>query len=122
MRVHARLVGSLCKALYEPMDKADIKWVSIKTAFVLAITSAKRVGELHALSVSDRCMRWFPDGTSVQLWPNVSKVLPQSYVNKPITFAQYRPMGGEPPVRVELCPVRAIKAYIGATLESRQNQ
>ena len=44
---------------------AELKWVSAKTAFLLAITSAKRVVELHALSVSDSCLRWNSDGSGV---------------------------------------------------------
>ena len=36
---------------------------SVKAAFLLAITSAKRVGELYALSVADKCIRWSADGS-----------------------------------------------------------
>ena len=87
------VLGSLCHPPYEPMTSADLKCVSNKTAFLLAITSAKRVGELHALSMSDNCMSWSPDGASVQIRPNIAflpKVLPRSYVNAPVMFAQYR--------------------------------
>lgn len=37
---------SLCSAPYEPMDQADIRNLSMKTALLLAITSTRRVIEL----------------------------------------------------------------------------
>ena len=43
---------------FEPLGQVKLKWLSMKAAFLLAITSAKWVGELHALSVSDTCLRW----------------------------------------------------------------
>ena len=119
------VLDSLCRPPYEPMGSANLKWITMKTAFLMAITSAKRVGELHALSVSPDCMNWSPDGTAVQLRPNVSflpKVLPQSYVNAPVTFAEFRPTPGESAAKAELCPVRAIKIYIAATQGIRQCQ
>ena len=62
------VLDSLCLPPFEPLEHADIKWLSLKTVFLLAITSAKRVGELHALSVSAPCMQWRPN--EVTMWPN----------------------------------------------------
>ncbi len=36
---------SLCQPPFEPISETDIKWLSFKTAFLLAITTAKRVSE-----------------------------------------------------------------------------
>ena len=55
------MLDALCLPPFEPLAQAELKWVSIKTAFLLAIASAKRVGELHALSVCDSCLRWNSD-------------------------------------------------------------
>ena len=119
------VLDDLCHPPYEPMASADLKWTSIKTAFLMAITSAKRVGELHALSISNSCLSWSPDGNAVELRPNASflpKVLPQSHANAPVTFVKFQNAQGEPQGKAELCPVRAIKIYIAATREIRQNQ
>ena len=119
------VLDSLCRSPYEPMQSADLKWISMKTAFLMAITSAKRVSELHAFSISQDCVNWLPDGTAVQLRPNISflpKVLPQSYVNVPVTFAEFRPTTEQTSVKTELCPVRAIKIYIAATQGIRKSQ
>lgn len=58
-------LGSLCEFPFEPLSSADIKWLSLKTAFLLAITSAKHVSELHVLSVSRECLQWGPEDSKV---------------------------------------------------------
>ena len=75
------VLEALSSPPFEPLGQGGFKWLSMKAAFLLAITSAKRVGELHALSVSDTCLRWNSDGSGVTLWPNVAflpKVLPRT--------------------------------------------
>ena len=86
------LSEAVCRPPFEPLAHADLKWLSMKAAFLLAVVSAKRVGELHALSVSETCLRWNPDGSGVILWPNVAflpKVLTTTYVNQPIKLARF---------------------------------
>ena len=46
------VLETLSSPPFEPLDQVGLKWLSMKAAFLLAINSAKRVGELHALSVS----------------------------------------------------------------------
>ena len=119
------ILDALCRAPFEPLSRAELKWLSYKTAFLLAITSAKRVGELHALSTSDSCLRWNPDGSGVTLWPNTAflpKVLSTAHLNQPIRLAQFNPPLGERTDQLELlCPVRALRAYIGATARIRRS-
>ncbi len=59
------VLSSLCQPPFEPILESDIKWLSFKTAFLLAITTAKRVSELHALSVTAPCLRWSADFSSL---------------------------------------------------------
>ena len=118
------VLKALSSAPFEPLAQADLKWLSLKTAFLLAITSAKRVGELHALSVSESCLRWGPEGSGVTLWPNVAflpKTLPRGHVNRPIHLARFDPPATDGELRA-LCPVRALVAYIGATAQVRQTE
>ena len=61
------VLGALNSPPFEPLGGADLKWLSIKTAFLLAVTSARRVSELHALSVHDDCCWFSSDGSSVVL-------------------------------------------------------
>ena len=46
----ALVLNSLTAAPYEPLKDAEERLLAHKTLFLLALTSAKRVGELHALS------------------------------------------------------------------------
>lgn len=119
------VLDALCSPPFEPLAQADLKWLSCKTAFLLAIVSAKRVGELHALSVSQSCLRWHPDGSGVTLWPNtafVPKVVSRGHSNRPLTLARFQPQSGAPGQTSELlCPVRALEAYVAATAGMRRS-
>nr|XP_061795427.1 uncharacterized protein LOC133586985 [Nerophis lumbriciformis] len=119
------VLDSLCRPPFEPMDAAGPQWAARKAAFLLAVASAKRVGELHALSVSPSCMFWHLEGSGVTLWPNVAfmpKVLAGSRCNRPLRLARYRPPPGEGGSRQELlCPVRALRLYVDSTASFRRS-
>lgn len=55
---------------FEPIGVADLKWLSFITAFLLAITSARRIGELQAQVGDSECCRFLLDGSVVILCPN----------------------------------------------------
>ena len=46
----ALVLQSLTRASYEPLRTSDERFLAQKTLFLLALASAKRVGEFHALS------------------------------------------------------------------------
>lgn len=50
------LLDALSSPRFEPLAQAELKRLSMKTAFCMAVTSAKRVGELHMLSISGPCL------------------------------------------------------------------
>ena len=115
------VLRSLTRAPYEPLDRSDLKSLSRKTALLLALSSAKRVGELQALSVSQDCMRWKPDGTGVSLWPNpafLPKVVAPRTVNHVLEVvalgSALGPQGCSEDLST-LCPVRALRAYVERT-------
>ncbi len=41
---------------FEPLDSVELKFLSLKTALLTALTSIKRVGDLQAFSVSEECL------------------------------------------------------------------
>lgn len=99
---------------FEPLDQVGLKWLSLKTAFLLAMASGKRVSELQALSVHESCCRWNPDGSGVALWPDASflpKVSTSASGARPLQLARFGPAASAEP----LCPVRALEVYIRAT-------
>ena len=55
------VLNQLSKAPFEPIDSVPIKLLSFKFTFLLAITSAKRVGDIHAFSIKEPFLRVFED-------------------------------------------------------------
>lgn len=51
------VLRSLTQDPCEPVKQSNLKFLSHRAAFLLAIGSGKRVSELLALSVSDECLR-----------------------------------------------------------------
>ncbi|XDV26734.1 hypothetical protein PO909_030369 [Leuciscus waleckii] len=103
-------------APFEPLQSIDLKHLSFKTVFLLALASVKRIGDLHALSVSASCMEFGPNDSKVILKPKHGYV-PKS-LNTPFR-AQVISLSALPPFRKAdqeannlLCPVRALDAYV----------
>ncbi|KAK7878584.1 hypothetical protein WMY93_030420 [Mugilogobius chulae] len=118
------VLEGLCSSPFEPLNSAALKWVSIKTVFLLAISSAKRIGELHALSIADNCIRWNSDGSGVTLWPNPSflpKRVSAFHINQPLSLAVFAPQAepGSSDASL-LCPVRMLRKYIDITAGLRK--
>ena len=59
---------------FEPLELSSLKTLSLKTALLLALTLAKRVCELTALSVHPGCLLIQGDRSGATLRPNPSFV------------------------------------------------
>ena len=57
----------LQKPPFEPLDKASKFHVTIKTAFLLALATAKRCSEIHALAMDSQHLRFNQSDGSVSL-------------------------------------------------------
>ena len=55
---------------FEPATEVDLKFVSYKCCFLLALASGRI--EIHALSISDSCIRFNRDQSAVTLFTNPS--------------------------------------------------
>ena len=114
------VLGALVSPPYEPLEQAELKALSLKTLFLLALSSARRVGELHALSVGDECMRWKAGNSGVFLWPNpffLPKILSVAALNQVIELHAFGQDGSPDAL---LCPVRALRAYVERTRTLRR--
>ena len=58
------VLSSLMKRPYEPLATCSLRSLTLKTVFLLALASAKRVSELHGLSY---VVSWARDNTSAVL-------------------------------------------------------
>ncbi|XP_040297230.1 uncharacterized protein LOC121008634 [Bufo bufo] len=63
------VLGGLTSDPFEPLDSIHIRWLTIKTIFLVAITSARRVCELQALSIQEPFLAIFEDKLIFKLDP-----------------------------------------------------
>src|SRR4029434_8668178 len=109
------------------LETVDIKFVSLKTALLLALTSAKRVGDMQALSVSPSCLQFSIAGDRVVMRLNAAytpKVVVTPFRNQVIELAVFSPPPFASPEEErlnKLCPVRALRCYAERTRAFRQS-
>ncbi len=54
----AVVLKALSKAPFEPLEEVTLRFLRVKTVFLLAISSLKRVSDLQALSVAPSCLEF----------------------------------------------------------------
>lgn len=120
----AVVLNGLSRAPFEPLEKVSLKHLSLKTGLLLALASAKRVGDIHALSVHSSCTQFAPGHTRVSLKPHLAFVPKVVGSSSPIILTAFSP----PPFSSEedrrlhmLCPVRALQVYMDRTKRFRRS-
>ncbi|KAL0181751.1 hypothetical protein M9458_024157, partial [Cirrhinus mrigala] len=81
----AVVLEALCRPPFEPIEGIPVRFLTIKTALLLALTSLKRVGDLQALSVAPSHLEFAPGMTKAFLYPR------PGYVPKVPTNTPYAP-------------------------------
>ncbi|XP_059182347.1 uncharacterized protein LOC131961092 [Centropristis striata] len=99
---------------FEPLEGADLKHVSLKAVLLLALASAKRVSDIHALSVHPSCTQFFPGDVRMTLRPNPAFVPKVVGSCSPIDLVAFAASSGELRSHA-LCPVRAVRTYVDRT-------
>ena len=105
-------------APFEPMTSQRLDLLTYKTAFLLAITSAKRIGELHALSSNKRLLHITPAGIRLRLNPAfIPKVNNPKNREQELFFTPFCPQTNPPTGQTyyRLCVRRAVYKYLKAT-------
>ena len=116
------VLRSLTGAPYEPLRQASLRDVTLKTIFLLALASAKRVGELHGISFQVRHSRgwnsmtfsFVPDFVAKNQDPSVFDPRFESF-----TIPSLRDFSGGDQDEMLLCPVRSVREYLRRTRDSR---
>ena len=74
----AFVLSHMCKAPFEPLDKASLFYLSVKTVFLVTSAMARRVSEVHALSMDSDHLRFSNlDGSLIlTVFTNTSQTLP----------------------------------------------
>ncbi|XP_077349244.1 uncharacterized protein LOC143997483 [Lithobates pipiens] len=72
------VLQSLTKGPFEPLVEASLRFLTLKTVFLIAIVSARRISELNALSIKEPYLSIFPDRvilrTDAKFLPKVASV------------------------------------------------
>ena len=116
------VLRSLTKAPYEPLRQASLREVTLKASFLLALASAKRIGELHGISHAVRHSRgwnsmtfsFMPDFVAKTQDPSVFDTRFESF-----TVPSLRDFTDGDQDEMLLCPVRAVREYLRRTESSR---
>ena len=115
------VLQSLTGAPYEPLRTCEERFLAQKTLFLLALASAKRIGELHALSYRV---------SHTRDWGEVSFAFVTGFVAKTQDLSSLAPrfegftVPALPNARKNrngrlVCPVRAVKVYLDRTASHR---
>ncbi|XP_078246542.1 uncharacterized protein LOC144588170 [Pogona vitticeps] len=108
---------------FEPMASCDLKFLSFKTLFLVAITSARRASELAALRADPPYLQFFKD--KVVLHPDVTflpKVVSDFHVNQPLILPTLFPNAVTEVERMlhSLDVRRALAYYVTRSKDFRQ--
>ncbi|KAE8613776.1 hypothetical protein XENTR_v10007867 [Xenopus tropicalis] len=77
---------------FEPLSTCELKWLSLKVTFLVAITSAKRVSEIAALSCREPWLTIHSDKVVLRTTPGfLPKVVTDHHMNQDIVLPSFCP-------------------------------
>ena len=107
----SKVLTNLVSPAFEPLSQASFRALTMKTLFLLALATAKRVGELQALSsivtfvAGDACLSYIPQFVAKS--ELLTRSIPRSFLVKSLAdFAAGLDDDLLP------CPVRALRLYL----------
>ncbi len=118
------VLAGLQRGPFEPLDSVELKFLSLKTALLTALTSIKWVGDLQAFSVSEECLVFGPVYSHVVLRPRPGYVpkVPTTPLRDQVVNLQALPSEEADPALALLCPVRALRIYVTRTRSVRSSE
>ena len=121
----AFVLSHICKAPFEPLSPCSLFHLSLKSAFLIAMATAKRVSEIHAFSIDKDHFRFSHIDGSLTLRTQPGFLAKNQLPSKapdsiriPKLSNHYRSSD----FNHKLCPIRAIKAYIDRTKSIRNGR
>ena len=87
----------LLKPPFEPLQKSDLKYLTLKTVFLTALASGRRRSELHALCFDSAHFRQNQDQSLVTLYPDIDFVAKSQVLDSvaaPIKLQAFTSVGG----------------------------
>ena len=114
------VLQSLTGGLYEPLRTCEERFLAQKTLFLLALASAKRIGELHALSYRVSHTRNWGEVSFSYVTGFVAKTQdPSSLAPRFEGFSVPALPNARNNRNRRLCPVRAVRRYLDRTAVHR---
>ena len=121
------VLHQLTKPPFEPLGEASLKHLTFKTVFLMALASGKRGSEIHAWKFKN--IRNQADWTNVSMYPSASFLSKNQLARDgpgsvaPVVIPALGPTL-DSSLREDrtLCPVRALKYYMKATSQLRDNK
>ncbi len=115
----AVVLEALCRLPFELIEEISDHLLTLKTVFLLAISSLKRVGDLQALSVAPSYLDFAPGLAKAFLYPRSGYVpkVPSS-TPQPVVLQAFCPPSFREPDQQRLncmCPVRALLSFLVMT-------
>ena len=107
----SKVLTYLVSPAFEPLSQASFRALTLKTLFLLALATAKRVGELQALSSivtfvgGDACLSYIPQFVAKS--ESLTCSIPRSFLVKSLAI-----FAAGLDIDLLLCPVRALRLYL----------
>ena len=121
----AFVLTHMCKAPFEPLDKASLFYLSVKTVFLVTLAMARRVSEVHALSIDSDHLRFSNLDGSLMLRTQVGFLAKNQLPSKApdsIIIPRLSNYCKSDNFNHMLCPVRALKIYLKRTKSLRKHR
>ena len=105
---------------FEPLHETSLRWLTLKTCFLISLAVAGRISEIHALSRAPECLRFNQDG-SLMLTTKpefVAKNRLPTCANQHVRLLPLTTSTGTAVQRereVATCPIRTLRAYLRRT-------
>lgn len=109
------VLAVLCKSPFEPLQDADLKFLTWKTVLLVALASASRVSEIHSFTLNQGHFRKEQGG--IRLLPNMqflAKTQTLSRPWQPVFIPKFNNLATDENDLL-LCPCRALTIYISRT-------
>jgi len=121
----ALVLRCLLRPPFEPMANAELRYVTLKTVFLLTLAAGKRRGEMHALlDTVQHTEGW----TSVTIRPSPTFLAKTHVLSNPagafteVTVPALTQIVDRSEPDARLCPVRALRFYLDRTKALRQGR
>ena len=112
------VLASLNSPPFEPGEEVDLRFLYYKCCFLLALASGRRRSEIHAFSVSDSCLRFNRNKSSVTLLTDPCFLGKNQIPDRGAELIIIPALSEDASSRLS-CPIRIFSIYLDRTKNSR---